>query len=110
MKYKQLFKLRFIAQIDFSRVHAFVLELEEKYFWRKEGSYLVVEINALIHLSMRICSLSMLLCEQGSSTSSESSPSREASPLEGAIEDMQSRIKRLERWQAINTVLPQTLL
>ncbi|CAH1450932.1 unnamed protein product [Lactuca virosa] len=43
---------------------------------------------------------------QGSSSSSESSPSREViSPIEGAIEDMQSRIKRLERWQAINTVL-----
>ncbi|KAJ0430818.1 putative uridine/cytidine kinase [Helianthus annuus] len=43
---------------------------------------------------------------QGSSTSSESSPSREVgSPVEGVIEDMQSRIKRLERWQAINTVL-----
>ncbi|CAI9278503.1 unnamed protein product [Lactuca saligna] len=44
--------------------------------------------------------------QQGSSSSSESSPSREAiSPMEGVIEDMQSRIKRLERWQAINTVL-----
>ncbi|XP_076951237.1 uncharacterized protein LOC143624480 isoform X1 [Bidens hawaiensis] len=43
---------------------------------------------------------------QGSSTSSESSPSREiVSPVESVIEDMQSRIKRLERWQAINTVL-----
>ncbi|CAA3020728.1 uncharacterized protein LOC111399081 isoform X2 [Olea europaea subsp. europaea] len=42
---------------------------------------------------------------QGSSSSSESSPSREASPLEGIIEDMQSRIKRLERWHTINTVL-----
>lgn len=43
---------------------------------------------------------------QGSSSSSESSPSREViSPVEGVIEDMQSRIKRLERWQAINTVL-----
>ncbi|PWA96192.1 P-loop containing nucleoside triphosphate hydrolases superfamily protein [Artemisia annua] len=43
---------------------------------------------------------------QGSSTSSESSPCREVvSPVEGVIEDMQSRIKRLERWQAINTVL-----
>ncbi|KAK4423455.1 Uridine-cytidine kinase C [Sesamum alatum] len=42
---------------------------------------------------------------QGSSSTSESSPSREASPLEGVIEDMQSRIKRLERWHAINTVL-----
>ncbi|KAL6543818.1 hypothetical protein OROGR_010315 [Orobanche gracilis] len=43
---------------------------------------------------------------QGSSSASESSPSRETScPLEGAIEEMQSRIKRLERWHVINTVL-----
>ncbi|XP_016495383.1 uncharacterized protein LOC107814474 isoform X1 [Nicotiana tabacum] len=42
---------------------------------------------------------------QGSSSSSESSPRREISPLDGVIEDMQSRIKRLERWQMINTVL-----
>nr|GMD63339.1 CYTH-like domain containing protein [Ipomoea batatas] len=42
---------------------------------------------------------------QGSSSSSESSPSREVSPLNGVIEDMQSRIKRLERWHIINTVL-----
>ncbi|KAJ9563682.1 hypothetical protein OSB04_008842 [Centaurea solstitialis] len=43
---------------------------------------------------------------QGGSSSSESSPIREVvSPVEGVIEDMQSRIKRLERWQAINTVL-----
>ncbi|KAA8529051.1 hypothetical protein F0562_033461 [Nyssa sinensis] len=42
---------------------------------------------------------------QGSCSSSESSPSREVSPLDGVIEDMQSRIKRLERWHTINTVL-----
>lgn len=42
---------------------------------------------------------------QGSSSSSESSQCREVSPVEGIIEDMQSRIKRLERWQMINTVL-----
>lgn len=44
--------------------------------------------------------------KQGSSSSSESSPSREVSPLNGVIEDMQSRIKRLERWHIINTVCP----
>lgn len=42
---------------------------------------------------------------QGCNSVSESSPSREVSPLEGAIEDMQSRIRRLERWHTINTVL-----
>ncbi|CAN4121675.1 unnamed protein product [Withania somnifera] len=42
---------------------------------------------------------------QGSSSSSESSPGREISPLDGVIEDMQSRIRRLERWQTINMVL-----
>ncbi|XP_052206159.1 uncharacterized protein LOC127810630 isoform X2 [Diospyros lotus] len=43
--------------------------------------------------------------KHGSSSASVSSPSREASSLEGVIEDMQSRIKRLERWHTINTVL-----
>ncbi|XP_051148741.1 uncharacterized protein LOC127263652 isoform X2 [Andrographis paniculata] len=42
---------------------------------------------------------------QGSSSVSESSPSREASQLEGVIEEMQMKIRRLERWHAINTVL-----
>ncbi|KAI4381472.1 hypothetical protein MLD38_007541 [Melastoma candidum] len=42
---------------------------------------------------------------QGSSSSSETSHGRDVTPLEGVIEDMQSRIKRLERWNAINTVL-----
>lgn len=42
---------------------------------------------------------------QGSNPASECSPCREASPLEGVIEDMQARIRRLERWHAINTVL-----
>ncbi|KAK6146787.1 hypothetical protein DH2020_020656 [Rehmannia glutinosa] len=52
----------------------------------------------------RLQELMEYIQSQGSSSASESSPSREACPLEGAIEDMQSRIKRLERWQAINTV------
>ncbi|XP_021896156.1 uncharacterized protein LOC110813374 isoform X3 [Carica papaya] len=43
---------------------------------------------------------------QGSNNSvSESLPSREASSIESVLEDMQSRIKRLERWHTINTVL-----
>ncbi|KAL2233317.1 UNVERIFIED_CONTAM: Uridine-cytidine kinase C [Sesamum indicum] len=57
-------------------------------------------------IRVRICEGRFaLLIREGSSSASESSPSREASPLEGVIEDMQSRIKRLERWHAINTVL-----
>lgn len=43
--------------------------------------------------------------KQGSSSTSGSSPSREATSLEGVIEDMQSRIRRLERWHTINTVM-----
>ncbi|KAL0326898.1 UNVERIFIED_CONTAM: Inorganic pyrophosphatase TTM2, partial [Sesamum angustifolium] len=55
-------------------------------------------------IRVRICEGRFaLLIREGSSSASESSPSREASPLEGVIEDMQSRIKRLERWHAINT-------
>ncbi|PKI33465.1 hypothetical protein CRG98_046142 [Punica granatum] len=46
-----------------------------------------------------------LIQSQGSCSASEASPSREVTPLEGVIEDMQSRIKRLERWHTINTVL-----
>jgi uridine kinase len=43
--------------------------------------------------------------KQSSSSASESSPSREVAPLEAIIEDMQSRIRQLEQWQTINTVL-----
>ncbi|XP_059649557.1 uncharacterized protein LOC132295347 isoform X2 [Cornus florida] len=53
----------------------------------------------------RLQELVEFIQSQGSSSSSESSPSREVSPLDGIIEDMQSRIKRLERWHTINTVL-----
>ncbi|KAJ6988181.1 hypothetical protein NC653_021189 [Populus alba x Populus x berolinensis] len=51
----------------------------------------------------RLQELVEFIQSQGSSSASESSPSREAAPLEGIIEDMQFRIKRLERWHAINT-------
>lgn len=47
----------------------------------------------------------IMMEKQGSSSASESSPSREPTSLEGVIEDMQSRIKRLERWHTINTVM-----
>ncbi|KAG5240479.1 hypothetical protein OIU78_007027 [Salix suchowensis] len=53
----------------------------------------------------RLQELVEFIQSQGSSSASESSPSREAAPLEGIIEDMQFRIKRLERWHTINTVL-----
>ncbi|GER39178.1 uridine kinase, partial [Striga asiatica] len=54
----------------------------------------------------RLQELMEYIQSQGSSRSaSESSPTREACPLEGVIEEMQSRIKRLERWHAVNTVL-----
>ncbi|XP_022732859.1 LOW QUALITY PROTEIN: uncharacterized protein LOC111286996 [Durio zibethinus] len=36
--------------------------------------------------------------------------SKEASPMEGIIEDMQPRIRRLERWHTINTVLSTFLM
>ncbi|KAG6399023.1 hypothetical protein SASPL_140496 [Salvia splendens] len=58
----------------------------------------------------RLQELVEYILSQGSrSSSSESSQSRGSSPLEGVIEDMQSRIKRLERLHAINTVYPLTL-
>ncbi|XP_020519550.1 uncharacterized protein LOC18428685 isoform X1 [Amborella trichopoda] len=42
---------------------------------------------------------------QGGSSGSESSPSREALPVECIIEDLQLRVKRLERWHMFNTVM-----
>ncbi|CAN0923074.1 Uridine-cytidine kinase C [Linum grandiflorum] len=60
------------------------------------------------HQASRLQELVEFIQTQGSSTStaSESSPCREAAvPIEVAIEEMQSRIKRLERWHIINTVL-----
>lgn len=57
------------------------------------------------HQAARLQELVEYIQSQGGSTPSESSQSREASPMEGIIEDMQCRIRRLERWHTINTVL-----
>ncbi|XP_061993009.1 uncharacterized protein LOC133710890 isoform X3 [Rosa rugosa] len=53
----------------------------------------------------RLQELVEFIQSQGSSSASESSPIREVSPVDVVIEDMQSRIRRLERWHTINTVL-----
>ncbi|XP_021727277.1 uncharacterized protein LOC110694413 isoform X1 [Chenopodium quinoa] len=53
----------------------------------------------------RLQELVEIIQSQGSSSASESSPGREGAAIENAIEDLQCRIKRLERWQTINTVL-----
>lgn len=42
---------------------------------------------------------------QGGSFSIESSPSREILPVDSTIEDLQSRIKKLERWHTIDLVI-----
>ncbi|EEF36366.1 uridine cytidine kinase I, putative [Ricinus communis] len=55
--------------------------------------------------SARLQELVEFIQSQGNSSASESSQTREAAPVDGIIEDMQSRIKRLERWQTINTVV-----
>jgi hypothetical protein len=65
--------------------------------------------SSLSH-SRFIVSKMVLLCLfddfKGSSNSvSESSPRRDGSSIDNVLEDMQSRIKRLERWHTINTVL-----
>ncbi|KAE8716636.1 hypothetical protein F3Y22_tig00110114pilonHSYRG00505 [Hibiscus syriacus] len=57
------------------------------------------------HQAARLQELVESIQSQGGGTPSESSHSREASPMDSIIEDMQSRIRRLERWQTINTVL-----
>ncbi|XP_022157412.1 uncharacterized protein LOC111024113 isoform X6 [Momordica charantia] len=90
-----------------------MLELNDSYTTK---SYLQIILESLPanrssglihnHQAARLQELVEFIQSQGSSTASESSPSREASsPLEGIVEDMQSRIRRLERWLAINTVL-----
>ncbi|GMH15170.1 hypothetical protein Nepgr_017011 [Nepenthes gracilis] len=53
----------------------------------------------------RLQELMEFIQSQGNSSNSESCTGREASPTDSVIEDMQCRIKRLERWQTINTVL-----
>ncbi|XP_050232287.1 uncharacterized protein LOC126680990 isoform X2 [Mercurialis annua] len=58
-----------------------------------------------IQQSARLQDLVEFIQSQGNSSASESSQTRETSPIDSIIEDMQSRIKRLERWQTINTVL-----
>ncbi|KAI4357645.1 hypothetical protein L6164_001581 [Bauhinia variegata] len=55
--------------------------------------------------SARLQEIVEFIQSQGNSSASESSPRRVVSPVEGVIEEMQSRIRRLERWLAINTVL-----
>ncbi|TYJ43194.1 hypothetical protein E1A91_A03G137400v1 [Gossypium mustelinum] len=57
------------------------------------------------HQAARLQELVDSIQSQGGSTPSESSQSREVSPMDGIIEDMQCRIRRLERWHTINTVL-----
>ncbi|XP_077230923.1 P-loop containing nucleoside triphosphate hydrolases superfamily protein isoform X2 [Tasmannia lanceolata] len=53
----------------------------------------------------RLQELVEFIQSQGGSSGSESSPSREVLPMDGIIEDILLRIKRLERWHTINTVL-----
>lgn len=47
---------------------------------------------------------SLLFFKGNSNSASEASPRRDGSSIDNVLDDMQSRIKRLERWQAINTV------
>ncbi|KAE9607296.1 putative uridine kinase [Lupinus albus] len=55
--------------------------------------------------SSRLLEIVEFIQSQGCSTASESSSNRVVPPIEGIIEEMQSRIRRLEKWLAINTVL-----
>ncbi|XP_019424070.1 PREDICTED: uncharacterized protein LOC109333193 isoform X3 [Lupinus angustifolius] len=55
--------------------------------------------------SSRLLEIIEFIQSQGCSSASESSSNRVVSPIGGTIEEMQSRIRRLERWLAINTVL-----
>lgn len=50
------------------------------------------------------------LMQGGSFNSDLSSPIRENSSTDGVLDDLQSRIKRLERWNTINMVIVMHLL
>ncbi|KAL5995202.1 hypothetical protein ACLOJK_025260 [Asimina triloba] len=53
----------------------------------------------------RLQELVEFIQSQGGSSGSESSRSRDALPMESIIEDLQLRIRRLERWHTINTAV-----
>ncbi|KAE9597292.1 putative uridine kinase [Lupinus albus] len=55
--------------------------------------------------SSRLLEIIEFIQSQGCSSASESSSNRVVSPIGGTIDEIQSRIRRLERWLAINTVL-----
>ncbi|KAI3910433.1 hypothetical protein MKX01_034827 [Papaver californicum] len=57
------------------------------------------------HQATRLQELVEFIQSQGNNSVGESSPSRDSLPMESIIEDMQSRIRKLERWHAVNTVL-----
>lgn len=58
----------------------------------------------------RLQELVEFIQSQGGSSTALSSPNRESFPIDGGMEDLQSRIKKLERWNAINMVLWTFLL
>ncbi|TYJ43188.1 hypothetical protein E1A91_A03G137400v1 [Gossypium mustelinum] len=70
-----------------------------------ERSYSGIHTHQAARLQELVDSIQSQWTKQGGSTPSESSQSREVSPMDGIIEDMQCRIRRLERWHTINTVL-----
>ncbi|XP_040959779.1 uncharacterized protein [Gossypium hirsutum] len=70
-----------------------------------ERSYSGIHTHQAARLQELVESIQSQWTKQGGSTPSESSQSREVSPMDGIIEDMQCRIRRLERWHTINTVL-----
>ncbi|CAI9095978.1 OLC1v1032029C1 [Oldenlandia corymbosa var. corymbosa] len=84
------------------------LKLDDSYTTK---SYLEIILERLpgglggIHSqhSAKLQELLEFIQSQGSNSASESSQSREVSSVECMIEEMQTRIRRLERWQAINT-------
>ncbi|KAI3915009.1 hypothetical protein MKW98_020556 [Papaver atlanticum] len=57
------------------------------------------------HQATRLQELVEFIQSQGNNSVGESSPSRDSLPMESIIEDMQSRIRKLERWHTVNTVL-----
>lgn len=75
------------------------------------GNQVVSALSPLLSLFCVLCLKWFSLHLKGSSNStSEASPRRDGSSIDNVLDDMQSRIKRLERWHTINTVWHQKLI
>ena len=75
------------------------------YFFSFVGIHLSEHEFYFIVFALTLSCCNTEVQKQGSCSSSESLPGREVT-VESIIDEMQVRIRRLERWNTINTVIP----